>query len=374
MAEFNLSRGLAGAAGGLADFVKFNADTARAEALTKLRQKGQRELQREGISLRAGEANRAREFQAEQAGLAREADVEDFERQADLQRELTGVKEGGRASRAAAQQAAIESRFVRGQAGDDRRAAMSAGQSAFQEAADKEDAKSTLKELASFRQAGKQATSTLARLDRAEQLNEEPGQTGVGATAITGIKSFLGTLGIPTKAVEGVLGSFGKTATAGEVLSSIQTDLALEQIARTKGQVSNAEWKAFIQSVAGAGNNQAANRILIEFSRAVANREKLLAQMANEHVRGEKGQVARRFDPSWDQKVESLGSVYTPELEQFIDDQLQIGSGGAPRPAEQAVVPPGARWNPRDTATRKRGWYTFEDGRAVFQHANNPPQ
>ncbi len=246
------------------------------------------------------------QFQREQTGLANEEALRRFEREAGLQRELTGVKEAGRAQRAATQQANIDRRAREANQAKIRAAQVGAGMSPFEEQTEKEEAKRVSKLRGDFQSRGSAARQTLNQLARADFLIDAAGDTGAGANAIAAVKSFGQTLGIPADVIDEAI-PVGPNTNAAEALRALNTELGLSRVGQTKGQISNYEMQLFLQSVPGIQNPQQANRMIVEFMRAQAQREQDVARLAARH-RG-------RFGEDWLDQVESLGPVMDRQME-----------------------------------------------------------
>ncbi len=170
-------------------------------------------------------------------------------------------------------------------------------------------------------QAGREMTM---KLDRYEQLLDQV-DTGAFATPRKAISRVFNFLGVdPGEMGIGDLGS-------AEAMDALRTQLATVFIGDTKGAVSDAEMRMFLDSVGGLATSKQGNKLIVETLRKIADRKKDVANLA-ERYRGRMGSI-QGFGEVLDE-YNRQNPLFDSELQQ----KYQQVEAKASRPAAQEVA------------------------------------
>lgn len=167
------------------------------------------------------------------------------------------------------------------------------------------------------------ARKSLQNLDRFEFLNEFV-ETGPGATTIAQIKGLASTLGIDL----GALGIEDNTAPA-QAMQALNTKFALDNTSETKGPISDAEMRLFLQASPALINAPGGNALIISMMRKAAERSIEVDRMAAEYASGNRGQLDDGFSVVLDE-YHRKNPFFTDAEEAKIRMALDVSSGKAP--------------------------------------------
>jgi hypothetical protein len=148
--------------------------------------------------------------------------------------------------------------------------------------------------------------------------NENVGYSGVGGGIVGGVLDAAEQFGLP---------SAGSAAARAQMRSG-GLDVALAQVQKTKGAVSNAEMSLFMQAAPGLQNTPQGNAALIDMIEKVGDRQ-ILRATEMEKWRQQYGTLDG-FEGAWGQYVEQ-NPIITPEA-------LGLGSSPSAAPAPQGGV------------------------------------
>lgn len=148
--------------------------------------------------------------------------------------------------------------------------------------------------------------------------NENVGYSGVGGGIIGGVLDTAEQLGLP---------SAGSAAARAQMRSG-GLDVALAQVQKTKGAVSNAEMSLFMQAAPGLQNSPQGNAALIDMIERVGDRQ-IQRATEMEKWRQQYGTLDG-FENAWGQYIEQ-NPIITPEA-------LGLGSSPSAAPASQGGV------------------------------------
>jgi len=202
-----------------------------------------------------------------------------------------------------------------------------------------EQGKSWAERATAIRDRGEAGATAVRLLKGAELAIEEGGPTGTMAESILRAKSFFAALGVDPEAINKL--KVGPNLGMGELIRALNTDLALTKVALTKGQISNAEMKLFLESVLSLGNTQEANRLIVSMMKGIAQRNVDIANAAKEYRKTNNGgPLDDGFDDVLDQMAET---PLIPEQRAVIEGTYEATGGTGVLQDLGTATPPGAQ-------------------------------